>query len=302
MDPALIARNDVFPASRALALGMSRTELRRLLREGRVVRLHRGWYSSRQPEDDIDQHLLRVEALLTEYAGHAVATNASALLRLGLPTYRPDLARVHLVLTDPALHRHRKPDLVVHPFVPVPEGLEPTRRGTVHPAVAMAACGLPDPRAFLVAADAGLGRGLVSREQLARAVDGLGRRRGVAGVRAVLDWCDPRHESPGESLTAYVLRMAGFALEPQFGVPGTEHWTPGGQGYRADFRIAGTRVLVEFDGRVKYTDQRSVWDEKVREDRIRSLGYEVIRLTWADLRDPVSVRAKVIAALRRAGA
>ena len=132
-------------------------------------------------------------------------------------------------------------------------------------------------------------------------MDGLGRRRGVGGVRAVLDWCDDRHESPGESLTAYVLQMAGLALEPQFSVPGTGQWTPGGQGYRADFRIAGTRVLVEFDGRVKYSDQRDLWDEKVREDRIRSLGYEVVRVSWADLRDPEGVRARIMAAMRRAG-
>jgi hypothetical protein len=302
MDPALFARNDVFPAQRAREVGMSRSELRGLLREGSIVRLHRGWYSIRRPNDARDLHVLRVEALVTEYAGHAVASDYSALLRLGLPTYRADLTRVHLTLTHPTMHRHRKADLVVHPYSAVTDDLRPTERGTVHPAVAMAAAGLSDPRSFLVPADAALHRGLVSRDQLAVAVEGLGRRRGAGGVRAALGWCDGLHESPGETLTAYVLRMAGFEVEPQAQVPGTEQWTPGGRGYRVDFRVRGTRVLVEFDGRVKYTDQRVVWDEKVREDRIRSLGYEVVRLTWADLRDPGAVRARVEAALRRCAA
>jgi hypothetical protein len=302
MDPALIADNDVFAASLALRRGMSRTELRRLLRERRVVRLHRGWYANRLPRNARDLHGLRVEALLREYAGRAVACDASALIRLGLPTYQPDLERVHLALATPSMHRHRKADLVVHSYAPAPEGLAPTSAGTVHPAVAMAACGLADPRSFLVPADSGLRSGLVSQDELRLAVASLGRRRGVGGVRAVLGWCDGRHETPGETLTAYVLRMTGLEVEPQFVVPGTAQWTPGGRGYRVDFRVAGTRVLIEFDGRVKYSDAQVVWDEKLREDRLRSLGYEVVRLTWTDLRDPGAVRARIAAALARCGA
>ena len=302
MDPRLIARNDVFPASRATELGLTGPALRRLLREGRIVRLHRGWYATRVPRDEVDRHLLRVEALLSEYAGRAVATDASALLRLGIATWRPDLRRVHLSLTDPALHRHRKPDLVVHPFAEV-DGLAPRPAdGTVHPAVAIASVGLADPRSFLVPADDAVRRGLVTQDELASAVAALGRRHGAAGVRAVLGWCDARHESPGETLTAQLLRAAGHELEPQFVVPDSGRWTRGGLGYRADFRIAGTRVLVEFDGRVKYGDRQVVWEEKVREDRIRSLGWVVVRLTMADLRDPASVRRRVDAALARAAA
>ncbi|MDQ2782240.1 MAG: hypothetical protein M3Y26_06850, partial [Actinomycetota bacterium] len=62
------------------------------------------------------------------------------------------------------------------------------------------------------------------------------------------------------------------------------------------------RVLVEFDGRVKYTSQQDLWDEKRREDRIRALGWEVVRLTWADLRRPGVVAARIEAAIARAAA
>lgn len=303
MDPALIAHHDVFPAARALSLGLTRSDLRRLLRDGRIVRLHRGWYATRQPRDLVDLHRLRVEALLAEYAGRAVATDASALLRLGIATWRPDLRRVHLALTDPDLSRHRKADLVVHPYRLTTPLLEPRpAEGTVHPAVAMASAGLGDPRSFIVPADDALRRGLVTRAELAVAVDALGRRHGAAGVRAVRDWCDLRHESPGETLVSHLLRAAGHELEPQFVVPGTQGWTRAGRGYRVDLRLRGTRVLVEFDGRVKYEDRQVLWEEKVREDRIRSLGWVVVRVTMADLRDPAAVRDRIHAALAVAAA
>ena len=72
-----------------------------------------------------------------------------------------------------------------------------------------------------------------------------------------------------------------------------------GRPYRGDFLVSGTRVLVEFDGRLKYSDRDSLFAEKQREDRIRSLGFEVVRITWSDLRDPARVRRLVDAAIAR---
>jgi very-short-patch-repair endonuclease len=52
-------------------------------------------------------------------------------------------------------------------------------------------------------------------------------------------------------------------------------------------QIKGTNVLVEFDGALKYADDpRALFREKRREDRLRRLGYVVIRVTWADLEAP----------------
>ncbi|KYH46098.1 hypothetical protein AZH51_10665 [Branchiibius sp. NY16-3462-2] len=76
---------------------------------------------------------------------------------------------------------------------------------------------------------------------------------------------------------------AGIAVVAQFVVPGTARWTRDGKGYRTDFRVVGTRVLVEFDGATKYDEPGALWREKLREDRIRSLGWIVVRLTWSDL-------------------
>ena len=43
-----------------------------------------------------------------------------------------------------------------------------------------------------------------------------------------------------------------------------------------------------------FDDIADVRAEKVREDRLRELGYHVVRLTWADLDDLQVVRRKVL--------
>lgn len=304
MDLALIAREDVFSYARARQAGIGPAELRGMLRARECVRLHHGWFSTRAPKDEIDRHLLRVAALLEQYAGRAVASHDSGLMRLGLPVYRADLSRVHLTAIDARVRRHRKADLIVHDPIGTPAlgaaALGPTERQTVHPALAIAHCGLRDVRALLVPGDAALRGALITPGELETAVTSLRARPGVARARAGLALVDARHETPGETLTACVLRLLGYDIEPQFQVAHTGQFTPAGQGYRADFRLRGARVLIEFDGRVKYTSREALWQEKLREDHLRSLGYEVVRLTWADLRDPDRVRGLLEAAIRRA--
>lgn len=102
-------------------------------------------------------------------------------------------------------------------------------------------------------------------------------------MRQLLARADADHESPGETLSALRFNEAGIAVEAQFSVPGSQRWTRSGEGYRADFRVVGTRVLVEFDGATKYDEPGALWREKQREDRIRSLGWIVVRLVWSDL-------------------
>jgi very-short-patch-repair endonuclease len=41
-------------------------------------------------------------------------------------------------------------------------------------------------------------------------------------------------------------------------------------------------VIIEADGKVKYTSAQEVWREKRREDALRDSGFEVVRFTHAD--------------------
>ncbi len=54
-----------------------------------------------------------------------------------------------------------------------------------------------------------------------------------------------------------------------------------------DFLFRDQRTIVEFDGLAKFRTPEDLRAEKLGEDRLRSLGFEVVRLTWADLARPV---------------
>ena len=61
-------------------------------------------------------------------------------------------------------------------------------------------------------------------------------------------------------------------------------------------------MLVEFDGLMKYGGPEDLVAEKRREDRLRGLGYTVVRVTWSDLRHPERVVAEVRRAVARSRA
>ena len=72
-------------------------------------------------------------------------------------------------------------------------------------------------------------------------------------------------------------------------------------------------MVIEFDGQVKYgrsADERDpfgrrlpgpdvLWQEKRREDRLRELGYEVVRVVWSDLDSPRELAARILRAVER---
>lgn len=100
-----------------------------------------------------------------------------------------------------------------------------------------------------------------------------------------------------ESRLRFVCRVGGIEVIPQATIR-DEHGTFVA---RVDFVVKGTRVVLEFDGRVKYADGagRALWDEKRREDRLRALGYLVLRVIWADLADPITLVARIRHAIVR---
>jgi very-short-patch-repair endonuclease len=80
-----------------------------------------------------------------------------------------------------------------------------------------------------------------------------------------------------------------------------------------DFLLDEAPVVIEFDGRVKYgreadepdpfgrrrSREQVVWEEKRREDRLRELGYEVVRVTWSDLDSPRELATRIRRAIER---
>ncbi|GAA2037161.1 type IV toxin-antitoxin system AbiEi family antitoxin domain-containing protein [Terrabacter terrae] len=317
MDLRLIARDGIFSTSEAERLGIDRHALTRLCRSGEVARLTRGWYAvvASDVPDRTELHRLTALALGRQFRARAVISHHSLLLLRRLPTFRPDLGVVHLtsaVDDGPGADAGgrtgarrtvtvRRPGLVIHRPVgalrlstPGPDGDRPATMPLAHAVVQAGLLG--GPVSALVPADAAMRAGSVTPATLAAAVADLRHHTGIGPVRVALTGADARHESPGETRTAYVLRRLGFEVEPQLEVVAE------GRLFRADFRIKGTRVLVEFDGAVKYADGRrsTLFEEKRREDALRREGWVVVRLVWADLEDPQRVRRLVLDAVARA--
>ncbi|GAB3054721.1 hypothetical protein GCM10027053_14530 [Intrasporangium mesophilum] len=285
MDLSHIARREVFSAAWAREHGLDSDAIARAVAAGRAHPLFRGWYAVRPPVDDVDWNRLAARAAYLHFDGRAMVSNQSALLWHSLPVLYADLRTIHLTRTIPGSSRRRRP-VVIHRALP---GLPVADR--VPAAVAIVQAGLTgQPLTALVAADAALHEGKVDRAELDAALELLARHRGVSPVRACLRHADARTETPGETILGYRLRQLGWDIEPQFEVV-TEH------GPRfADFRIKGTRVLVEFDGKVKYRGDRGVdvlFSEKRREDSIRRQGWFFERFVWAEVDDLALIDRRV---------
>lgn len=224
----------------------------------------------------------------------------SALVVRGLPAFNADLLQVHLTRCADDLSRRRK-GLTVHQQV---AGAEP-EDGVIAPAPAVVQAGwVNGPMASLVAADAALHTGLVTADDLSEAGRRLRTGRSFA-VRAILTSADGRAESPGETRLRHAVQDMGFAVTPQ--VPLAD----GDFSARVDLLLDDAPVVLEFDGFVTYSRAAPynvslapadiVAAEKYREDRLRELGYEVVRVTWSELADLPALRRRIEAAVARAG-
>lgn len=239
-------------------------------------------------------------------------SHESALMIHGLPHYGGD-GMVHLVRTDGGRGRRDRTVWVHRPvenrWVVEVEGLR-----VVTPSLAaLQVAATHGHEAGLVAVDGVLHRAEVQdHEEVGRrngpavatvraefgALIGTGFGPGTSTAALVAELGDGRSESAGESRSRWLVRTLGLGpCTPQFSV----YDGPDPVGV-ADLKLDRWRVLIEFDGTGKYTGPDSLLAEKDREDRIRALGYEVVRLRWSDLARPHLVRQKLLAAIARAEA
>ncbi|WP_370891394.1 type IV toxin-antitoxin system AbiEi family antitoxin domain-containing protein [Janibacter sp. GXQ6167] len=301
-----ISRGGVFTAEQAARFDVDRHDLACLRSRGQICRVRRDAYvlgevwRAATPEERL---ALRTRAVLAARVS-GIASHQSALALHGLPLLDPE-REVDVV------------DDVVKPRVVSGVRITPPRKvGTVRFADALAwvmvgGCpSLPISTAVVVtAARDGLLSGLVPLEAALRTrqctlehvKSALGvvplSPRGRQRAEGLLAHADPASESVGETRTHVLLSDLGFRWRSQVRI------TDAGGAFvaRVDFLVEG-QVVVEFDGALKYDGlegRAALVAEKLREDRLRALGYAVVRLTWADLDHPGHVAAKIRQALGR---
>ncbi len=294
-----------FASSRDLtACGLTSRTVDRLVRDGRLARVRKGAFvdaSLLERADPRARRRLRNQAVIRSLtdAGQPVAgSHASALAVLDLPVLDPG-SDYHLCHTVPGtatvdgdLHVHRclMPDSVVlHGVLPI-----------MRPEVAIVAEAMTHGvEAGLVACDAALHADLTTIEDIRRIVGSLPGRPGIRQARMMVELAEPQTESPGETLTRIQLIAMGEPFDVQVTFP-----LRGGRA-RVDFLLRRWKVIIEFDGLVKYAGADgpdALAQEKAREDALRDLGYEVVRVVWDDLLDPRRLTDLVRHAIRRAAA
>lgn len=292
-----LARGGVFTSAEARALDVDEAALRRWRRSEGVVRVRRDAYvlaerwQAAGPEERL---ALRTRAVLRTRPGET-ASHQSALALHGLPLHGVDLLTVD-VIGDGARVRLAS-GLRSHPGAGLPVVVADGYR-CVSPAVGVGQVLLREGLVpALIPLDAALHRGLTDLEEVAAFLDPrcpTPRLRSRADV--LLGRADAACESPGETLTRLPLVDAGYSVRSQVELDDID-----GRIGRVDLLVE-RRVVVEFDGAVKYggaEGRDALVAEKRREDRIRGLGYAVVRVTWADLAHPERIVARVRRELAR---
>ena len=282
-------------ATRAEFLGSGYTDrdLRSAVRTGQLKRLRHGVYvhaaehAKLTPEQ---RHSILVRSVADKLGPAVAVSHQSACALHGLAMYGHPLDKVHVTRLDGSAgrtehgivhhvgHVIRDNDLEevngVLIMKPARAVFEASTVGTVESAI--------------VVMDSGLHRGIVTEHELTDLTGRLWNWQGARGARYALSLADGRSESPGESRSRYLFRREGLPV-PDLQVPIYDAY---GQliGY-SDFGWLEYRHLGEFDGLIKYgglpgdprSPQQVVFDEKRREDAMRSQMLGMSRWTWPEI-------------------
>ena len=298
-EPPLKRRSDL------LASGTTADEIRHALRNGSLKRIARGIYVDAATDlDPLAGHRARLTALRGTFSDDEAISHVSAAVLHGFDLWGVDPRCVHLT-RDRASGGSRRETRHIHTASLRPEeichveGLPVT---SVARTIVDLARALPVDQA-VIAGDSAMRMhpnvALLLPEMLA-----AGRaRQGIAKARRTVEFLDGRSESPGESLSRLRIHTAGLPA------PVLQHELRTDSGVfvaRPDFFWKDPGVVGEFDGRGKYGSEEpgatadTIHREKLREDAIRALGYEVVGWTWRELFEFDAVRARLLDAAGRA--
>lgn len=297
--PVLLARDLV-------AEGYRYSDLTTLARAGELKHLRRGAYTRNLAElDEADRHRQLVFATLPLLVASVVSHLSAAVLhQLPLPLVRLRYVQV----TRPAAGSGQRRGLVHRFAAPLATDEIAVVDGIPVTSLARTVVDLGRTLPFadaVAAADAALRRGLAPAD-LELAVDRAAGRPGVAAARRVAAFADARSESPGESHSRVVLQAIGLAPSSLQQIVVDHH---GREVARCDFGWEAHRTVGEFDGLVKYgrplkpgqTAADVVYAEKLREDAVRDVGWQMVRWNWPGLQREQVLAEQLRRAFRRHG-
>lgn len=296
-------QHGTFSATQAYEAMLSPDEIQWFRDAGALTSIRRGVYviaNDFQALSPLEQHVVRA-AGVSHVLKQPVLSHETAAVCSGLELLWPELELLHV--TRPELKASRKEAGIHHHCGQLPDGHQVTGPYGAMTSLARTAFDVAAHSTFesgLAVVDSAMRAGVTHQELL----DVLESCRPWSGSRTAsraIAAGDGRAANPGESLSRAVL--IGHGVEPtdlQVEIFDERGELVG----RADFGWLPLKVLGEFDGKAKYgidgKPGEALWAEKLREDRLRALGYEIVRWTWADLLNPAAFIARLRAALARA--
>jgi hypothetical protein len=272
----------------ALDAGMTERQLKTMTQpRGEWVVVRRGAYAERWEWDSADEsrrHLMRVMSATLMVRMPYVLSHSAAAVVHGLDCRPHWRELVHL--SHPGVLGGRTESGVKHHPAAVPDEQLVVVDGLV--VTSLARTGVDIARQYgaedgVVACDQVLRRG-VPRSDMYAVLAGMRSWPNVTKAREAARLADAGAENVAESLARMLV------IELGFGVPATQVWIEdGGRRARVDMVLHGH--AFEFDGKLKYTGNfgsgdQALWQEKLREDWLRSLGFGVSRIVWSDLFGP----------------
>lgn len=145
----------------------------------------------------------------------------------------------------------------------------------------------------VVFSDMALNRGLMELTDLTEWSLNNPRRKGVVGLRRIIDLTDGGAESPMETRLRLRLVVAGL---PRPQTQATLYDSGGTRLARVDLYYPEQRLVIEYDGQ----GHRDTLNEDIRrQNLLLAVGYRLLRFTAADLAHPERVIAMVRHALGR---
>ncbi len=149
----------------------------------------------------------------------------------------------------------------------------------------------------VVAADAALRARITNPPELRNVLGDCRHWPGVRYAAKVVEFADPWAESVLESIARVVF------AEHELPAPQTQVPIIDGASIvaRVDFYWKQYRTIAETDGLLKYTSADVLRAEKLRQERLADLGYEIVRITWPQItKQPAETAARIRRAFARA--
>lgn len=272
----------LFTAADLDAVTIATPAIRRALRRGKLVKLHRGVYLEAETWRTLDadaRYLARVHAAMRCMSPDSVASHQSAVAAWGLPIIGRWPSEVHLLAprasggrSDPGVRRHAlgitDDDWAERDGIRVTTlartVVDVAASASLYSAVATVDAAIHRPRD---------GAPLLTKQEIYEEWSRMMPFRGHARALRVIDFAEDGADSTSESTSRVSMALLGFP-PPELQRP----FTIGGDSAFVDFYFREADAIGECDGKEKYLSaelrggrslEQVLLEEKAREDALR---------------------------------